>query len=249
MRFPCLRLLTLLAPLLLPNRGAAAPTAVSYGLPASWLTAAPPPALGEPLNMIISGRSDPFILTEFGLLQWVRAFVTAAAHMQMQSFGYSRSSFGIDGGNDQVADLGDGVGARTGGVVRFNYNAGMVGSCLESLIGGSHARYWQQSGPSAPTRAWFLAASAELDLSVGHQIADDGYNLGRDWIAGNATARGPTTFNGTTFSASVMQLSGLTSYTAEQMCADDLPSIATLTAQKPWHRDRQPDPRGDHLRV
>ena len=216
MRFPSSRPLALLAPLLL--RAAAAPLAVSYGLPASWLTSAPPPALGEPLNMIISARSDPFVLTEFGLLQWVRRVCTALLTLQLQSFGYSRSCMGIDGNNDQLADLGDGAGARPGGVVRFNYNAGMIGVCLESLVGGSHARYWQQSGPSAPTRAWFLAASAELDLSVGHKIAEDGYNLGRDWIAGNATAHGPTTFNGTTFSVSAMQLSGLTSYTAEQMC-------------------------------
>lgn len=62
-----------LAPLLLLLRDvAAAPTAVSYAPPKSWLTSVPLPTLGEPLNMIVSARSDPFVLTEFGLLQWVR---------------------------------------------------------------------------------------------------------------------------------------------------------------------------------
>lgn len=43
------------------------------------------------------------------------------------------------------------------GVIRWDYGGGFVGTCLETLEGGNHFRYWQQSGSDADSGAWFLA--------------------------------------------------------------------------------------------
>jgi hypothetical protein len=55
------------------------------------------PGLGEPLNVIISGLSDPYVLTLRGLLHY------------SQSLGFSTSCFGIQLGNVHVANLGDSI--------------------------------------------------------------------------------------------------------------------------------------------
>lgn len=45
----------------------------------------------------------------------------------------------------------------------------------------------------------FIAASEEKDLSHNHDITPNGYNLGRDWLVGNATSQDqviPTVIDG-----------------------------------------------------
>jgi len=57
------------------------------------------PGLGEPLNVIISGLSDPYILTPRGLLHYV------------QTLGFSTECLGIHLGMLHVANLGDALNA------------------------------------------------------------------------------------------------------------------------------------------
>ena len=73
------------------------------------------------------------------------------------------------------------------GVMRYNYNDPVLGTCKQSLLGGNHFRYWQQ----LPSRAYFLAASFEQNLTLNHMIErPDGYDHGRDSIVANATRSG-----------------------------------------------------------
>jgi hypothetical protein len=137
--------------------------------------------------VIISGLSDPYILTPRGLLHYV------------QTLGFSTECLGIHLGMLHVANLGDaldppphddddrnnnnGGGGGGGGdhtpprippppnaggnqteqlLARQNYDWPQYGwpdygTCLESLIGGNHFRAWKQDGAGARTGAWFLA--------------------------------------------------------------------------------------------
>jgi hypothetical protein len=71
----------------------------------------------------------------------------------------------------------------------------VIGSCLESVFGGNHLRAWKQNGTDAdtcastvarlrlnadPRDAWFLAASQEKDSRSNHDVAENGYDRGRD---------------------------------------------------------------------
>ncbi|KAG8903011.1 hypothetical protein FRB99_003818, partial [Tulasnella sp. 403] len=59
------------------------------------------PDLGEPINVIISGLSDPHVLTHEGL------------HRYAKSLGFSEECLGMHIGNLHEADLGDGDGRKT----------------------------------------------------------------------------------------------------------------------------------------
>ncbi|KAG8979338.1 hypothetical protein FRB90_008089 [Tulasnella sp. 427] len=155
----------------------------------SMLTQIPgtfPPGQGEPLNVIILGKSDPLILSAStqdsgGLLNYFLSL----------SFGTSCGG-GINLGDRQAANLGDGQGyVNETAVMRYNYKDPVRGTCDETQLGGNHFRFWRQTGSAANTSAIFLAVSYELSLAQQHDIAVNGYNLGRDWLVGNATG---TTF-------------------------------------------------------
>lgn len=89
----------------------------------------------------------------------------------------SDEAFGIHLGDPQLANLGDGKGStKQIRELRHNYGEIIFGTLTETLIGGNHLRYWQQDG----TKAYFLAASAEKNVSEHHDIVPDGYDLGRD---------------------------------------------------------------------
>lgn len=110
--------------------------------------------LREPVNAIISGHSDPQILSEAGLRDYVR------------TIGFSFECLDLHIGGLQRADLGDGNGWIT---EQFEYRETQgweapgrwVGACWESLYGGNHFRVWKQNGTHADTGAWFLAVSKE----------------------------------------------------------------------------------------
>jgi len=154
------------------------------------------PGLGEPLNVIISGKSSPSILTADGFLNYVRAV------------GYSKECFGKHQGAPQPADLGDGNGPKgEREVLREHFGIPVLGTCLESLAGGNHLRTYQQNGPNANSGALFLAVSQERDLSEHHDIAPDGYNIGRDkFVAG---AIGTKKFLFTAYTTTVQDVPGL----------------------------------------
>lgn len=129
--------------------------------------------LREPINVIISGHSDPQVLTEDGLRDYVR------------TIGFSFECLDLHLGALQRANLGDGHGWTTE-LFEFRQTESWgapgrwIGACWETFRGGNHFRAWKQNGTEANTGAWFLAASMEKDLRHHHTIDDDGYNRGRD---------------------------------------------------------------------
>ncbi|KAH9841416.1 uncharacterized protein C8Q71DRAFT_884173 [Rhodofomes roseus] len=149
----------------------------------TWLTVLDgtfPAGQGEAINVVISGDSDSAVLVnqepDGGLLNY---FV---------SFGYSTECLGQHDGTPQRANLGDGNGyANQTAEIRWDYGDPELGTCQETIEGGSHFRYWIQNGDQHDTNAVFMAASYELPETDGHDIIFNGYNLGRDWLIGNVT--------------------------------------------------------------
>ncbi|KAJ7145241.1 hypothetical protein C8R46DRAFT_555231 [Mycena filopes] len=132
---------------------------------------------GEPLNVIIAGTSDPFVLTDEGFT----AFVA--------SIGYARECMGLHMGHIHLANLGDGDGRKPEALLfRQHYRMPRWGTCWESIAGGHHFRAWRQNGTLGNSGAWFLGASKEEDSARGHTIVANGYNLGRDWFVERALA-------------------------------------------------------------
>ncbi|KAF8628626.1 hypothetical protein AX15_003761 [Amanita polypyramis BW_CC] len=133
---------------------------------------------GEPLNVIISGLSDPFILTDDGFAHYTK------------SLGYSEECLGLHLGNRHGADLGDGDGTKLQQVIVRQYYFPIWGTCWESLAGGHHFRAWKQNGTLANSGAWFIGASKEANSRQHHKIVPNGYNLGRDYLVESAVAGG-----------------------------------------------------------
>ncbi|PWN23947.1 hypothetical protein BCV69DRAFT_233575, partial [Microstroma glucosiphilum] len=165
------------------------------------LTIVPELDVGEPINIIVSGRSSRSVLTPVGFLLWAT------------SINYGVSCLGSsDIGTVQSANLGDGFGPRPqgsdgegiNGVLRYNYGSPYFGTCKETFDGGSHMRWFIQNGSDADSSAIFLAASTELPLAYGHDIAQNGYNIGRDEIVGNATNPEGTSWEGNTYNTTVI---------------------------------------------
>ncbi|KDQ16117.1 hypothetical protein BOTBODRAFT_130344 [Botryobasidium botryosum FD-172 SS1] len=148
--------------------------------------------LGEPLNVIISGLSTPSVLTNEGIEDYAR------------SFGFSTECLGFHIGDKQKSNLGDGQGYQDEiAVIRQDFGDSTLGTCLESLTGGNHFRFWRQS----TTGAYFLAASKEEPVSRNHNIVPNGYDLGRDALVNAAI--GKTSYNGVDYSTTVEWLTGL----------------------------------------
>jgi len=133
---------------------------------------------GEPLNVIISAKSDPFIMTDAGF------------RLYTKSLGYSEECLGLHYGDLHGANLGDGDGRKTELFLARQYYFPVWGTCWESLAGGQHFRAWKQNGTLANSGAWFLGASEEYDSSKRHKIVPNGYNLGRDWLVDRAIEGG-----------------------------------------------------------
>lgn len=142
------------------------------------LTGATASGLGEPVNVIVSGQSDAGVLSQAGFEEFSRAVSFSPG-----------SCLGISQGTAQTLNLGDGNGAQAQtNIMRYNFKQGDGGTCLESLNGGNHFRYWIQNGSAADSGAVFVAASVELNATLNHMIAPNGYNRGRNELVGNATA-------------------------------------------------------------
>ncbi|KAE9395413.1 hypothetical protein BT96DRAFT_922793 [Gymnopus androsaceus JB14] len=108
----------------------------------------------------------------------------------------STECLGIHIGGPQSANLGDGNGFVNQTVeLRQDYGDAVLGTCLESLIGG---KLFIQNGPLANTGALFLAVSQEEDAEESHDIVPNGYDIGRDALT--AAAIGTTSFGGVTYS-------------------------------------------------
>ncbi|KAK7473202.1 hypothetical protein VKT23_001300 [Stygiomarasmius scandens] len=154
--------------------------------------------LGEPLNVIISAKSTPEILsfTNHGFLNYARAI------------GFSIECLGLHSGTPQSANLGDGRGdVNETAVIRENFRVPILGTCIESLIGGNHFRVFPQTGPEANSGALFLAVSKEEDVSESHNIVPNGYDVGRDELV--QAAMGIRTHNGVKYNTTVTDVTGL----------------------------------------
>jgi len=151
---------------------------------------------GEPMNVIISGKSSPGVLTEDGLLNYARAI------------GFSEECFGIHIGTPFTANLGDGNGWMNQTIeLRQDYGDAGAGTCLESLIGGNHFRVYQQNGKSADSGAMFFAVSKEKPVAEHHDVVPDGYNIGRDSLVAGAV--GKTAFGGLRYDTHAENVTGL----------------------------------------
>jgi len=154
----------------------------------------------EPINVIISGHSDKGIMSDQGLLDYVR------------SIGFSFECLHLHLGGLQHANLGDGRGYTPQlfeyrSILFHNSPGAWIGACWESLAGGNHFRVWRQNGTLANTGAWFLAVSKEEDAFQEHTISPNGYDVGRNLLVDAAT-RG-SSFNGKSWRASVKWETGL----------------------------------------
>jgi len=162
----------------------------------SWLDNAGN-GLGEPLNVIISGLSSPAVLTDDGIINFARAlnFSTECADLHL--------------GGDQSANLGDGNGFVNETIeIREDFGNAVLGTCLESFIGGDHFRVYRQNGTSANSGALFLAVSHEQNLAQAHTISPDGYDVGRDELVDRAT--GITSFGGVTYNTTTLRIPNAT---------------------------------------
>ncbi|WVR07193.1 hypothetical protein IAU60_004234 [Kwoniella sp. DSM 27419] len=198
-----------------------------------------PAGLGEPLNIILSADSDKDVL--------VKSTEKGGFLNYMLIAGQGEECLGQHLGSDQEANLGDGKGNVTEvEELRYNYGNPYIGTCQETFDGGSHARYWIQN----TTGAYFLAASVEMDLSSGHDIVPNGYNLGRDQIVGNLTGQtidtlsltntstfsGQGMYNNYTYRTDVQYVSGLLMNSSDDInhyltvAVDGRPAIDGLVA-------------------
>ncbi|KAI0322381.1 hypothetical protein OF83DRAFT_799235 [Amylostereum chailletii] len=174
--------------------------------------------LHEPINAIILGTSDNIVLIDQQANGGLRNY--------FQALGFSGECLGQHQGAHQQANLGDGNGyLNETAVIRWNYGDPSIGTCKESVIGGNHFRYWVQDGKNGNSGAVFLAVSYELPSKDNHNIVPNGFNLGRDWLVGNATGQpaviptnnltnsstysGQTTASDYVYQTSVQYVSGL----------------------------------------
>ncbi|KAI0727970.1 hypothetical protein C8Q72DRAFT_837132 [Fomitopsis betulina] len=120
----------------------------------------------------------------------------------------STECLGFHIGAPQSANLGDGNGwVNQIMVLREDYSDPLVGTCVESLIGGNHFRVFKQNGQAADSGALFLAASVEEPSTENHTISPDGYNLGRDKLV--AWALGEKSHGGVTYQTTAENVTGL----------------------------------------
>ncbi|KAG0151798.1 hypothetical protein CROQUDRAFT_650853 [Cronartium quercuum f. sp. fusiforme G11] len=179
--------------------------------------------LGEPLNVIISAHSSPEVLTDAGIENFAKAI------------GFSQECLGFHRGGLQQANLGDGNGwVNETKEFRQDFGDPVLGSCLESLVGGNHFRFWRQNGSKAPSGALFLAVSQEDDLDNAHTISLDGYNLGRDRLVANATRNTPS-FQNRKYTTEVEYVEGMlpagNSGVNHGIAQDGRVAVLTVTAE------------------
>lgn len=134
---------------------------------AQWAT----PKLGEPLNIIISALSDPFVLEEAGLRDYAKyvpgCYPISLLTNARRSIGFAGECLGLHYGYLHEADLGDGLGRKQEHMLVRQHYFPIVGTCWESVRGGHHFRAWRQNGTLANSGAWFIGWATISDPSYG----------------------------------------------------------------------------------
>ena len=181
---------------------------------------------GEPLNVIISDKSSPGVLYQAGFEEFARSVYYSPG-----------SCLNISEGGYQTANLGDGNGNKPQtNIFRYNFKQGDGGTCLESLNGGNHFRYWIQNGSAADSNAIFMAVSVELNATYHHDIAPNGYDNGRDEFVNNATAGTLTSPGGFQYTVSKTTNNLLSGISASQINhdigIDGVVDVLTVTITK-----------------
>ncbi|WRT63434.1 uncharacterized protein IL334_000339 [Kwoniella shivajii] len=145
-----------------------------------------PPALGEPLNIIISNQSDPRVLVE--------TMQEGGLYNYLEGAGFGGECFGLHMGDKQHCDLGDGYKNQTQRcILRYQYfHNEYLGTCLESIYGGNHIRVFKQED----TGAYFLSSSAEMDSQSNHDLGMNAYDSGRGQSTSHTTFTGEITKRG-----------------------------------------------------
>ncbi|KAJ7696703.1 hypothetical protein B0H17DRAFT_928908 [Mycena rosella] len=203
----------------------------------AMLTKAPGTDLGEPLNVILAGTSDPAVLIDTDQNGGFRNY--------WLSVNFAAECLGQHQGDPQQADLGDGRGfVNESGLLRYDYLNQEIGTCEETVQGGNHFRYFMQDGAGANTSAVFLATSYELPIAEQHNIVVNGYNLGRDRLVGNITGTpvdtlavtnastfaGTTSNGGYTYATTISYVSGLLANSSAGVNHGDTVGIGGETA-------------------
>jgi hypothetical protein len=99
------------------------------------------PEFGEPLNVIISGLSDPYVLTESGFHDYAKyldfCYLRSVGFKwaRHRSIGFSEECFGLHYGHQHTADLGDGDGRKLQQYLARQHYFPVWGTCWESLAG------------------------------------------------------------------------------------------------------------------
>lgn len=109
-----------------------------------------PPYRGEPLNIVITAFSDPYILTDEGFLEYSKSvsFLSDVVRPHTgltisigRSIGYSEECLGIHRGNKHDADLGDGDEKKVQQLLARQYYFPVMGTCWESFAGAWQVMY------------------------------------------------------------------------------------------------------------
>ena len=108
--------------------------------------------------MIISGLSHASILTQAGLLKYVK------------TLGFEPECLNLHFGGAQTAHLADGNDWHEQVYEIRQAYFPIFGTCVQSAVGGNHFRAWKQNGTLADSGAWFLALSLEYDFRRYHNM-------------------------------------------------------------------------------
>ncbi|KAG7445563.1 uncharacterized protein BT62DRAFT_969236 [Guyanagaster necrorhizus] len=153
----------------------------------SMLTVVPqthPDGQREPVNAIISGNSDQAVLAQQSMDRGLMNYFPAVA---ISATGTNQHT-----SNSQQVDSGDSNENETA-VMQYNYGDPALGSCTESFKRDDHFQYWVQNSSEADSGAIFLAISYKTSSSDQHNIIENRYNLGCNYVLGSSnTSKIPT---------------------------------------------------------
>lgn len=157
----------------------------------------------EPINIIVSGKSSFGTIagsTDYAIFNASRGF-----SQYLSALNYSDECLGLHLSTPAYANVSGSSPELLDFLYRENFGDYPEGTCQETLSGGHHFRGWRQT----QSAAFFLASSLELNLTLKHTLAPNGYDLGRQEFVARAR-RGGVDYAGCTWPpAAVVNLTDL----------------------------------------